>query len=606
MTVTEKIEALRKLMTEWGWDAAIISGSDPHNSEYAPQRWQQRQWISGFTGSAGTVVVTGDHAGLWTDSRYFIQAEQELAGTGIALHKLRVPDAEDYPEWLSHHLPQGACVGIDGQCLSVDEVNNLLHALPDGKRCRVVSKLDFLDSIWEDRPSLPSGKVFLLDDKYAGRSRADKLAWLRESIGPNTMMLLGSLDQIAWMLNLRCDDVRYNPVAISYLLVESRRATLFIAPEKVDNATAQTLMNDSVYIQPYCAIEDYLHTLNGQGNVTVDKSSINYHLYNILEQQLHESVQPMPSAVTLAKSIKNRTEIEGERRAYLLDGVALTRFFHWLEQQLSDGKPVAEVDAAAKLSALRAENCGAMGDSFECISAYGSNAALPHYEPTPEMQSIIEPHGLYLNDSGGQYLFGTTDTTRTVAMGRCSDIEREDYTLVLMGMIDLSRAIFPVGTRGANIDALARYPLWLRGRNYGHGTGHGIGFFLNVHEGPQDLRQNCKDQPLLHGMITSVEPGLYREGMHGIRHENVVLVSSADETQFGQWLKFETLTRCWIDTAAIDTNLMNQEQIDWLNDYNALVYSAQKDLLSDDDARWLEAKCQPIAKAQTAKLHKTI
>ncbi len=597
MNIPERIEALRRLMTLHHWDAAVISGTDPHAGEYLPERWQQRRWISGFTGSYGTVVVTPTQAGLWTDTRYFIQAAKELEGNGIELHKLRVPGAVDYPAWLAGILPQNGVVGIDGLCFSVAATRDLAVALAPVQG-RIENLPDFLDAIWTDRPGVPLNPLFLLDVNYSGRSAADKLARLREQMASEhcTHFILNSLDQIAWLFNLRCQDVSYNPVAISYALVDSQKAVLYILPQKVGHTVRQLLEAEGITTAPYDRLLADLSQIPADSRVWMDGSCMNFAVYNTLKAHCGEGLVDKTSPVLLDKALKNPVEIEGFRLAYLKDGIALTRFFRWLEHTVRADIEVTEWDAAAKLSALRAQADEAMGDSFHYISAWGPNAALPHYFPTQTQCCCLEKKGLYLIDSGGQYLHGTTDITRTIPLGPLTELEREDYTLVLKGMIALSTAVFLKGTHGTNLDILPRLPLWKAGRNYGHGTGHGIGHYLCVHEGPQDIRLAWRDQPVLPGMVTSNEPGMYREGLHGVRHENVVLCVEANpaSNEFGDWLQFETLTLCYIDTTPLLKELMTAEETDWLNRYNRHVYDTLCPYLEPEEKEWLESKTLPL------------
>jgi Xaa-Pro aminopeptidase len=595
MTVEEKIAALRRLMEKEGWDAAVIPGSDPHGSEYLPERWQQRQFISGFTGSYGTVVVTRDHAGIWTDTRYFIQVAHELSGTEFVLHKMRVPDAVDFPEWLAATLPAKAVVGIDGLCMSVDVVRHLQQLLAD-KQGRVVSKPDYIDSLWSNRPSVPDDKVFILDVKYTGRSREEKLSWLRDELAKQgcSQMLLSSLDQIAWLLNIRSNDIAYNPVAISYLLLGPEKGTLFIKEEKVNSEVKIALQSAGIGIAPYASVTEAISKAPRDERIFIDCSVLNYSLFSAVTDRFGDNYTDARSPVLFEKGKKNATEIAGFRKAYLMDGITQTRFFHWLENEVKAGHPVSELDAQDRLGHLRLEAEGCLGESFEPISAYGENAALPHYMATPEQYSMLEPHGLYLIDSGGHYLYGTTDITRTVPLGPLTDLEREDYTLVLKAMIGLTTAIFPRGTHGANIDVLARIPLWKAFRNFGHGTGHGVGHLLCVHEGPQDFRQNLYAQPMLTGMVTSCEPGVYREHYHGVRHEDMLLCIDYPSNEFGDWQGFETLTCTYIDPSPLLTDLMTREEVTWLNDFNAKVYARLLPHLDKADADWLRTKTLPL------------
>ncbi|MGN1211861.1 MAG: aminopeptidase P family protein [Candidatus Cryptobacteroides sp.] len=595
----ERISSLRAIMAENGWDAVLVSSSDPHSSEYPAPRWKQVEWISGFTGEAGDVVVTMDEAGLWTDSRYFIQAVRQLEGTGVDLHKTRVSGTVGIPQWLADK--KVGTVVIDGECLSVDAANEIRAAV-DGIGGKVADVPGFLGRLWTDRPGLPVSPVTTVDSDTVGESRFQKIAWLRKHLMVNEVdsILLSAPDEVAWMLNVRGSDIEYNPYVLSYLYVSLDRVCWFMKKDDTSLTDPDTedsiaeLASDEIEVLGY---DEVYSVLAGEssGSIMVDPATLNAHLYEYVEDTFGEGgLVRAPSPVPLRKSVKNEVEIRGLREAYHADGLAVERFLHWLEVQLASGKKVTEREAADRLGAFRAEIPGYRGDSFACISAYGPNAALPHYSTPEENSAVIEPHGLYLVDSGGQYLFGTTDITRTVPVGECTALEGEDYTLVLRGMIDLSMAVFPEGTPGTRIDAIARCPLWSGRRDYGHGTGHGIGFYLGVHEGPQTIRQSANQQPMLPGMVTSNEPGLYREGLHGIRHENVVLCVEDSENEFGRWLRFETLTCCHIETSAIIKEMMTADEISWLNAYNQSVYEALSPELDVEEAEWLRKKTLPL------------
>jgi len=594
MTTNEKLSALRKIMERESLDAYIVSGTDPHSSEYLPAAWRQRAWISGFTGSFGTVVVLKDQAGLWTDSRYFIQAAKQLENSGIDLHKLRVPDAVDYPEWIASRLPEGSRVGVDSFCTSVAEMQALKEKLEVCK-IEVVEKTDLLGEIWLDRPALPESPLFLVPATVAGRSAAEKMEDIRRCLAENKgdYFLFSALDEIAWLYNIRCNDISYNPVAIAYAIVGKEKSWLFVKRQKVNQETAAQLAAEGIEIRDYYHLFLFLDEIQEKSRFCIDPSSLNEAVFGKLNSRF--TLLEVPSPVIPAKSVKNAVEIAGYRKACLLDSIAMTKFFYWLESNLDNH--LTETAVSDKLTSFRAANEGYVSDSFENISAYGENAALPHYSAIPGQDAVLRRKGLYLVDSGGQYTFGTTDITRTVPLGELSQLEKEDYTLVLKGMIALGRSIFPKGTKGCNIDAIARQPLWQTCRNYGHGTGHGIGFFLNVHEGPQSIRQELKNQDILPGMVTSDEPGLYREGFHGIRHENMILCIPVGKNEFGEWYGFETLTLCYFDTSALLPELMNQEEIAWLNDYNKKVYEATAPFLTPEEAAWLARKTQAIAKA---------
>ena len=612
----ERVEALRALMRERGWDAVVVSGSDPHGSEYPAPRWKQVEWLSGFTGEAGDIVVTAGHAGLWTDTRYFIQAVRQLEGSGIVLHKTRVPEQVLIPEWLAGDAladrDRSVVVAVDGLCQGVSAVAGLKAAFaaagrtegsPDEDGFRIVSVPDMLEALWEDRPPVPQTPIITLGADLAGEDRASRIGWLRGEAAAAgcDAVLLTALDEIAWLLNVRGSDIEYNPLVISYLLVTRDGVEWFVRkgghPDEDTLDSFRELRDDGIDILLY---DDIAFSLTAEIGDTVerlaiDPSTLNYNLYNILKTNSPEgSIVEWDSPVALRKAVKNKVEIEGMRDIHVEDGLAMERFLYWLKKAVGGGGVVTEWDAARRLGEFRAEIAGYRGDSFETISAYGEGAALPHYI-TPRIDApVLEPHGLYLVDSGGQYMNGTTDITRTVPLGPCTMLEKEDYTLVLKGHIDLAMAVFPRGTAGCQLDALARSPLWRARRNYGHGTGHGVGFFLGVHEGPQDIRQNFNRTPILPGMITSDEPGIYREGMHGVRHENLILCVEDGRNGFGDWLRFETLTLCHFDTSAIILDLLDRDETEWLNAYNARVYDALAPLLPPEEAEWLARECRPI------------
>ena len=581
----DRIEALREMMRGRGWDAVIFSGSDPHGSEYPAERWKQVEWLTGFTGEAGDVVVTLDHAGLWTDTRYFIQANRQLAGTGVELHKTRVPEQVLIPAWLRAHFDADAVIAVDGLCQSAGAIAELAEAFT------VLSVPNLLDAFWEDRPGVPQTPVFTVD---TGESRSEKLAWLRAYLEERDCdeILLTALDEIAWILNVRASDIEYNPYVISYLLVSRDDARWFVLKEAVEDpeteAAFRAVEEDGVTL---CRYDEIALALDDRdGRLLIDEGTLNYHLFSLLDRPVLSGTSP----VGLRKAVKNPVEIARMRSVHVRDGVAMERFLYWLERSLDSDRRVTEWDAALQLGRYRAEIPGYQGDSFETISAWGEGAALPHYITPHTDAPVLEPRGLYLVDSGGQFLDGTTDITRTVPLGPCTDLEREDYTLVLKGHIGLATAVFPEGTAGCQIDALARIPLWRALRNFGHGTGHGVGFFLGVHEGPQDIRQNFNRQPLLPGMITSNEPGIYREGLHGVRHENLVLCVDGGQNTFGHWLRFETLTLCHFDTSAVIPELLTDDERAWLNAYNARVRDELSPLLPPDVAAWLAEKTLPL------------
>lgn len=596
METVEKITVLRKLMAEWGWSAAIIAGGDPHDSEYTPLRWCQRQFVSGFTGSAGVVVVTASHAGLWVDSRYHIQASRELQGSGIELHKIVSVEECVWMQWVALNIPDGGKVGVDGLCMSLGDAWKLQELLAS-KGGEVVSKPDFLEAIWPDRPGLPQDRVWIHEERFSGRSTADKLEWFRRQLEAKgcAYALLSRLDQIAWLLNIRSNDIEYTPLVISFAIVEPDGVALFAEEGKFDASVHSILAQDDIDIHPYQAVGDYLSSLEGGGSIMIDPASLNFELGKRVSDTFSGArTVAVMSPIDLEKACKNEVEIEGFRKAYLSDGIAQTRFFRWLERAVSEGAGITESDAADKLHRLRAANPDFLDESFETISAYGANSALPHYSTVRGKDVQLQPLGLYLNDSGAHYRYGTTDITRTVPLGPLTELEMQDYTIDLKAMIDLSMAVFPEGTPGCRLDAVARRPLWQTMRDFGHGTGHGVGNVLTVHEGPQTIRQNLKDQPLMPGMITSNEPGVYREGQHGVRHENMILCRRAGSNEFGSWLGFETLTLTYIDTSPLLTELLDQAEKEWLNSFNHNVYKTLCPHLTEDEAEWLRKKTAAV------------
>lgn len=594
-----RIASLRALMRARDWDAVVLTGSDPHGSEYPSERYKQIRWLTGFTGEAADLVVTHDHAGLWTDTRYFIQAVRQLDGTGVELHKTRVPEQVLIPEWLASHFADDRepVIAVDGASIMDVFVGEITGAFAGtDSQPLVVSSPDFINYLWTGRPCIPQTPVFTID---SGSSRADKIARLREFCASRggDGILLTSLDEVAWTLDVRGSDIEYNPFVISYLLVTEEEVRWFVLKDEIEDPdtgrTFEQLAGEGIVLERYDAVDEFLSESGGT-RLLADGRTLNYQLAEVLRTS-GVSVIPGNSPVGLWKAVKTPYEIEGMRQAHIRDGLAMVRFLHWLEKSLEAERRVSEWDAAVKLGEFRSRLSGYQGDSFETISAFGPGAALPHYVTPRTDAPLLEPRGLYLCDSGGQYLDGTTDITRTIPLGDLTPLEREDYTLVLKGHIDLAMAVFPEGTPGCRLDVLAREPLWRAYRNFGHGTGHGVGWFLGVHEGPQDIRQNLNPVPLQPGMITSDEPGIYREGQHGVRHENLILCVEKGENEFGRWLGFEPLTLCPFDTSALDTGLLNREETEWLDAYHERVFETLSPLLEEDVARWLQQKCRKIA-----------
>lgn len=590
--ITERLDALRRQMKANGIYATVIPQIDPHQSEYLADHWQARRYLSGFTGSAGDLVVTLDKALLWTDSRYFIQAARQLEGSGIVLMKDGLAETPSIAQWLTDNVPSGQYVGIDGMLFSHTAYRNLACKLAENK-IEVITDFDPIDAVWTDRPSLPQDKIFIHELKYAGQSAADKLKAITDSLKSRRLdsMLVSALDEIAWTLNIRGTDVTCNPVATSFLFISPKGSALFIDPAKTDDATVAYLAEASVKTAPYDSIIDFLSTIPQQ-EVLVDDNRTAERICSALGSNRHYGPSPIP----MLKGCKNAIQVEGTRSAMERDGAALVKSFMEIERRIADGVPTTEITVAEILQKNRSAQPLYFDLSFDTIAGYAAHGAIVHYSATEESNATLQPTGLLLIDSGAQYLDGTTDITRTIALGTPTAQEKSDFTLVMKGHIALGTAIFPEGTRGAQLDALARQFLWQHGLSYLHGTGHGVGHFLNVHEGPQSIRLNENPTPLTPGMITSNEPGVYREGVHGIRCENLVLTVPAFTTEFGRFLKFETLTLFPFDRNLFDLSMMTPAEIRWVNDYHATVYARLSPLLTTEEQEWLRAKTLPLDK----------
>lgn len=584
-TIKQRITALRALFEKEGIAAFIIPSTDPHLSEYVAPHWQSREWISGFTGSAGTVVVTREQAGLWTDSRYFLQAARQLEGSGIDLYKEMLPETPGITEFLSNHLKAGEAVGIDGKVFSTEEARQLQEELKKSG-IKVKSITDPMKQIWAERPAMPEAPAFVYGTEYAGKSCPEKLAAIRTEIKKTgaEALLISALDEIAWTLNIRGNDVHCNPVVVSYLLISEHEVHFFILPQKITEELSAYLKEAGVSIHSYEDIEHFLGNLTVK-SILLNPSKTNYAIYSAIGPncQIIKGASP----VTLLKAIRNEQEIAGIHNAMQRDGVALTKFLIWLEKAVPQGKET-EISIDKKLHEFRAAQPLYMGESFDTIAGYKEHGAIVHYEATPETDVTVEPKGFLLLDSGAQYLDGTTDITRTIALGELTEEEKTDYTLILKGHIALAMAVFPEGTRGAQLDVLARMPIWQHRMNFLHGTGHGVGHFLNVHEGPQSIRMNENPVALKAGMVTSNEPGVYKAGSHGIRIENLVLTVPAGEGMFGNYLKFETVTLCPICKKGIIKEMLTAEEIDWLNDYHQHVYEKLSPDLNREEQEWLK------------------
>lgn len=590
MNINKRLAALREFMGEKGLHAFIIPSTDSHLSEYPASHWASREWISGFTGSAGTVVVTREKAGLWTDSRYFLQGAKELEGADIELFKEGLPSTPSIEEWLTTELGKEEYVGIDGTVYAAKEAMNLTHKL-NMKGLHLISDYDPFSKIWNDRPEIPTNTIFVLPEKYAGEAAHKKIARICDAVEKNgaESLLVASLDTIAWIFNIRGNDVKCNPVAVSYAYISKEETVLFINPKKLTSEISDYLKAEGVTIAEYDKVFDYVSKLKTP--VCLDANKVTFKLYNTIPDGCR--IIDMPSPADLMKSIKNDTEVQGIRNAMERDGVALVRFFMWLEKAVPGGN-VTEIMIPEKLVEYRSQQKNFVGESFDTISGYGPNGAIVHYHVSNESSLPVKPEGLLLVDSGAQYFDGTTDITRTLAVGPLTDQMKKDYTMVLKGHINLATAIYPQGTRGSQLDILARKALWDEGLNYLHGTGHGIGHFLNVHEGPQNIRMNENPTTLQPGMVTSNEPGLYRAGQYGIRIENLIRTKHEMTTEFGDFYSFETLTLCPIDTTPIVKEMLTEKEIIWLNEYHKFVYDHLSPLLTEDEKQWLKEKTHEI------------
>ncbi|MCA8001288.1 aminopeptidase P family protein [Burkholderia metallica] len=594
--VPARLALLRGAMAREDLAAYLVPSADPHLSEYLPERWQARRWLSGFTGSVGTLVVTADFAGLWVDSRYWVQADAELAGTGVQLMKMTGgQQSAPHVDWLAQNVPAGATVGVDGAVLGVAAARGLTGALT-ARGIALRTDLDLLDAIWPERPGLPGDAVFEHAAPQADTTRASKLADVRRAMQAQGAQwhFVSTLDDLAWLFNLRGADVNFNPVFVAHAMIGVDRATLFVADGKVSPALAASLAKDGVEVRAYDAARASLAALPDGATLLIDPRRVTFGTLEAVPAgvKLVEAVNPS----TFAKSRKTATEIEHVRVTMEHDGAALAEFFAWFEQSVNR-ETITELTIEEKLTAARARRPGYVSASFATIAGFNANGAMPHYHATRESHATIAGDGLLLIDSGGQYVTGTTDITRVVPVGTVSDLQRRDFTIVLKSMMALSRARFPRGIRSPMLDAIARAPMWAAGLDYGHGTGHGVGYFLNVHEGPQVISHYAPAEPytaMEEGMITSIEPGVYRPGQWGIRIENLVVNRAAGQTEFGDFLAFETLTLCPIDTRCVLIEMLHDDERAWLNTYHATVRERVGRHLSGDAKAWLDARTQPI------------
>ena len=584
------LEALRDLMRSKHIDAVIIPGTDPHQSEYPSEHWKFRDYVSGFTGSNGTAVVTLDDAGLWTDSRYFLQAAEQLEGSGFTLRKENIPGEPTVLEWLGEVLDEDAVVGVDGRLFSLIEANRIeMFCAQNG----FMFAPDFraAEAIWTDRPARPMNPAFVHDEALAGEDVDSKVSRVVDALDAADAdgLLITALDEIAWLLNLRGSDVDYTPVVIAFSYVSADERVLFIDSEKVTSEVKDHLKKYGVKIKDYDDIEKFLGKISSTATVMVDPNRVS----DALGQAMICNKTYMASPVIALKGVKNECQIAGFRQAMLYDGAAMVRMMMWLEQNVANG--ITEMDVDRRLQQERAAYASNRGDSFHMIAGYKDHGAIVHYEATDESAYTLAPEGLLLIDTGGQYLEGTTDITRTISLGNPTAAEKHDYTLILKGHLALARAVFPKGTMGVQLDVLARGPLWNEGMTYLHGTGHGVGHFLGCHEGPQSIRMEANPTPLELGMVTSNEPGIYKTGEYGIRTENLLLcVPACSNEEWGEFYKFESLTLFPYDTTLMDMDMLNREEVKQINDYHAMVCERLRPLLNADEAQWLEQKCKSI------------
>ena len=583
--ISERIARLREELRREHLSAFIFPTSDPHNSEYTAEHWKGREWISGFNGSAGTAVVTLDNAALWTDSRYFIAAEEQLKGTEFQLMKLKVEGTPSIAEWLGRELKDAAdkAVGIDGMVNSTNSIKELISDLRTQGGITLRTNFDPLERIWQDRPAIPENPVVIHPLEYAGEPIREKLARIRKALREKHAdgMLMAALDDIAWTLNLRGSDVHCSPVFVSYLLISTTEVTLYINKVKLTPEVMSYLQAEGVGVKPYNQVKQGLKDYF-EYNILLDGNEVNYTLYKTVEREIVDASSPVP----LMKAVKNEREVAGFRSAMLKDGIAMVKFLKWLKPAVEAGGQT-EMSVERKLTALKAEQPLFRGLSFDTIVGYEEHGAIVHYEAIPETDATLHPKGLLLIDSGTQYQDGTTDVTRTIALGPLTEEQKRVYTLVLKGHIDLQLLHFPDGTSGTQLDAIARRPLWQAGMNFLHGTGHGVGCYLNCHEGPHQIRMEWIPARLQAGMTVTDEPGVYLGGRFGVRIENTLLVVPAEETECGRFLGFETLTLCPIETSPIIKELMTPEEIQWLNDYHTMVYERLSPYLNEDEKAWL-------------------
>ena len=591
----KRLASVRDLMKHKGTDALIVPSSDPHLGEYVPDHWRIIRWLTGFTGSAATVIITGDFAGLWTDSRYFLQAAEQLEGSGFKLVKLKVPHSHEHIEWLVNRLKNGTRVAVDGRLISASHMELLMDQLK-AKNIRLTLKTDLIAPLWNDRPALPAGMAFSHPLQYAGESRADKISRVRHKMKEMEVdyQLLTSCDEVMWLLNIRGSDISYSPLMLSFAIVSADQVLFFADEEKIPEAMKADFDSDNVVLLPYDLLTVVLGALPEKSSLLLSPATTSAAIFSAIPKTI--VITREISIPARLKAVKNETEMNNLREVMIQDGIALTRFFYWLEKNVGSSE-VTELSASAMLESFRKEDEGCQGSSFETIAAYNDHAALPHYVPGPGTDVRLDRSGIFLLDSGGQYYGGTTDVTRTIALSEPGNEMKRDFTLALKGTIDLAMIRFPYGTRGYQLEVLARKALWENGLNYGHGTGHGVGSFLNVHEGPQTIGSAASGDlktVLEPGMLTSDEPAVYREGNYGFRTENLILCVNDGETEYGRYLRFDTVTLCYIDRTLTEVSLLEDRELQWLNEYHERVYSLLKNGLDTEERRWLREKTAPL------------
>ena len=590
--INERISKLRELMKKENLSAFIIPSSDNHQSEYVGDYFKSREFMSGFTGSAGTLVVTLKEAGLWTDGRYHLQASREINGTEVKLFKMGNPGVISYTTWIKESLEKGETVGFNGLVFSLSQYKNLCKDLnPLGIEVRAVS--DLIDDIWEGRPTIPCDEIFDFDIKYSGESRVSKLERIRKVMEEKRVSkyVISSLDDIAWVTNLRGNDVRHNPVFLSYLVIGLEETALYVDKCKVSKELESILNKDGIAVKPYDEVFEDLKVLDSKESFYLDGEKTNVSIFDAINKE--SNIVEERNVTTDFKAIKNKVEIENFIKCHIKDGRAMVRFIYWLKNTIGK-EEITEISASDKLEKFRSEEEDFKGISFDSISAYEDNAAMLHYKAKEESNAKLSPRGFYLIDSGGQYLDGTTDITRTISLGDITEEQREDFTLVLKGHIALAKAVFLRGATGHSLDILARGPIWEKGLDYRCGTGHGVGFFLNIHEGPQGIRKEQSSITLEEGMILTNEPGIYKDGKHGIRTENLHVIEKVEENDYGTFLRFNTITYCPIELDVINKDLLSQDEILWLNNYHKEVYDVLSPILEEEEKNWLKEATRSI------------